>query len=297
MLLEISKLKSLQITLSKINVESESGTEIAKLKDFKNLHEKISIVGLEKVQNATYAHEANFSQKKLRGLELVWSDELHDSRNDMLEKAVINELKPCDDKLIQLKIRSYGGLEFPKWIGDPLFLHLKHVSIRGCKRCTSLPPLGQLPSLKKLVIEGLYGVEAVGSELFGTGQAFPSLEILSFSDMCGWKKWSGAVFPRLQKLELNGCPNLVEVTLKALPSLNVLILMTCDCGVLRSLVEVASAVTKLRIWHISVLNDEVWGGVIEYLGGVGELTIEYCNEIRYLVKSDADATVQMALRS
>ncbi|KAJ0672864.1 putative transcription factor & chromatin remodeling ARID family [Helianthus annuus] len=245
MLLEISKLKSLQISLSKINIESESGTEIAKLKDFKNLYGKISVVGLEKVQNATYAHEANFSQKKLRGLELVWSDELHDSRNDMLEKAVINELKPCDDKLIQLQIRSYGGKEFPNWVRDPSFLHLKHVSIRGCKRCTSLPPLGQLPSLKKLVIEGAYGVEAVGSELFGTGQAFPSLEILSFCDMRGWKKWSGVVLPRLQKLEIKDCPNLVEVTLEALPSLNDLQLDNCDSGVLRSLVEVASAVTNL----------------------------------------------------
>ncbi|KAJ0614459.1 putative leucine-rich repeat domain superfamily [Helianthus annuus] len=37
MLLEISKLKSLQITLSKIDIESERGIEIAKLKDFKNI--------------------------------------------------------------------------------------------------------------------------------------------------------------------------------------------------------------------------------------------------------------------
>ncbi|XP_021999942.2 putative disease resistance RPP13-like protein 1 [Helianthus annuus] len=288
MLLEISKLKSLQITLSKIDIESERGIEIAKLKDFKNIYGKISVVGLEKVQNATYAHEANFSQKKLSELELVWSDELHDSRNEMLEKAVLNELKPCDDKLIQLQIRSYGGKNFPNWVGDPSFLHLKHVSISGCKRCTSLPPLGQLPSLKKLDIEGLYGVEAVGSELFGTGQAFPSLEILSFYDMRGWEKWSGAVFPRLQQLGIYGCPDLVEVTLEAMPSLNDLELYKCDSGVLRRLVEVASAVTKLDIFHILGLNDEVWGGVIESLGGVEELRIRRCNEIRYLVKSDAD---------
>ncbi|KAJ0716987.1 putative P-loop containing nucleoside triphosphate hydrolase, leucine-rich repeat domain superfamily [Helianthus annuus] len=311
MLLEIGKMKSLKITLSKINIESESGSEIAKLKDFKNLYEKFSVIGLEKVQNATYAHEANFSQKKLSELELVWSDELHDSRNEMLEKAVLNELKPCYDKLIQLEIRSYGGLKFPNWVGDHSFLHLKHVSIRGCKRCTSLPPLGQLPSLKKLDIEGLYGVEAVGFELSGTGQAFPSLEILSFDDMRGWKKWSGAVFPRLQKLEIKNCPNLVEVTLEALPSLNVLEiedcpnlvevtlealpslsylkLDNCDSGVLRRLVEVASAVIKLDIKEISGLNDVVWRGVIEYLGAVEELSIRRCKEIRYVVKSDADA--------
>ncbi|KAJ0851169.1 putative P-loop containing nucleoside triphosphate hydrolase, leucine-rich repeat domain superfamily [Helianthus annuus] len=334
MLLEISKLKSLQITLSKIIIESERGIEIAKLKDFENLYGKISIVGLEKVQNAIYAREANFSEKRLSELELVWGDELNDSRNDMLEKEVLNELKPCDEKLIQLQIRSYGGLEFPNWVGAPSFRRLQKLEIRGCKRCTSIPTLGQLSSLKELFIQGLNAVEVVGFELFGTGQAFPSLETLSFRDMCGWKKWSGAVFPRLQKLqikdcsnlvevtlealpslndlelygcpnlvevtlealpslndlELYGCPNLVEVTLEALPSLNDLRISKCDSGVLRSLVEVASAVTKLDITEISGLNDEVWGGVIEYLGAVEELSMGSCNEIRYLVKSDAAAS-------
>ncbi|KAJ0860272.1 putative P-loop containing nucleoside triphosphate hydrolase, leucine-rich repeat domain superfamily [Helianthus annuus] len=288
MLLEISKLKSLQITLSKIDIESERGIEIAKLKDFRNIYGKISVVGLEKVQNAIYAHEANFSEKRLSELELVWGDELNDSRNDMLEKEVLNELKPCHDKLLKLKIRSYGGLEFPKWVGDPSFLNLKDVSISGCKRCTSIPPLGQLPSLKELLIEGLHGVEVVGFELFGAGCAFPSLEILSFDDMIGWKKWSGAVFPRLQKLEISDCPNLVEVTLEALPSLNDLRISKCESGVLRSLVEVASAVKELRIMDISGLNDVVWGGVIESLGGVEELKIEGCDEVRNLVKSDVD---------
>ncbi|KAJ0851172.1 putative P-loop containing nucleoside triphosphate hydrolase [Helianthus annuus] len=159
MLLEICKLKSLQITLSKIVIESERGIEISKLKDFKNIYGKIFVVGLEKVQNAIYAHEANFSEKRLSELELVWGDELNDSRNDMLEKEVLNELKPCQDELIKLKLMSYGGIEFPNWVGDPSFLHLKQLSIRGCKRCTSIPPLGQLPSLKELLIGGLHAVE------------------------------------------------------------------------------------------------------------------------------------------
>ncbi|KAJ0717049.1 putative leucine-rich repeat domain superfamily [Helianthus annuus] len=114
--------------------------------------------------------------------------------------------------------------------------------------------------------------------------------MLTFCGMHGWKKWSGAVFPRLQKLEIKGCPNLVEVTLEALPSLNDLRISRCDSGVLRRLVEVASAVTKLDIYHISGLTDEVWGGVIESLGGVEELKMSTCNEIRYVVKSDADAS-------
>ncbi|KAJ0717013.1 putative P-loop containing nucleoside triphosphate hydrolase, leucine-rich repeat domain superfamily [Helianthus annuus] len=311
MLLEIGKLKGLQITLSKIIIGSERGFEIAKLKDFKNLNEKISIEGLEKVQNAIHAHEANLSEKRLSELELVWSDEQYDSRNVILEKEVLNELRPHDEKLIRFEIRSYGGLEFPNWVGDPSFLNLKHVSISGCKRCTSLPPLAQLPSLKELYIKGLYGVEVMNFELFVTGRTFPSLEILSFSNMRGWKKWFGVVFPRLQRLEIEDCPNLVEAKLVAMPSLkvleindcpslvqlsvealtslNVLVLDKCDSGVLRRLVEVASTVIKLEIRRISELNDVVWRGVIELLGAVEELRIEYCKEIRYLVKSDADA--------
>ncbi|KAM0069545.1 putative P-loop containing nucleoside triphosphate hydrolase, leucine-rich repeat domain superfamily [Helianthus debilis subsp. tardiflorus] len=311
MLLGIGELKSLHISLSKIDIGGESGMEIAKLKDFKNLCGKISIVGMDKVQNANYAREANFSHKRLSELELVWNDELYDSRNERLEKEVLDELKPCNDKLIQLEIRSYGGLEFPNWVGDPLFLHLKHVSIRGCKRCTSLPPLGQLQSLKKLFVEGLHGVEVVGSELFGTSHAFPSLEILNFKDMRGWKKWSGVVFPCLQELKINNCPNLVEVTLEALPSLNVLqiyncpnlvevalealpslnelYMIKCDSSVLRKLVEVASTITKLEIKHIW-LNDVVWRGIIEFLGDVEELSIANCHGIRYLVESDATAS-------
>ncbi|KAJ0672812.1 putative P-loop containing nucleoside triphosphate hydrolase, leucine-rich repeat domain superfamily [Helianthus annuus] len=289
MLLEIGELKSLQITLSKIDIKSDSGIEIAKLHDFKNLCGKFSIVGLEKVQNANYAREVKFSQKRLSELKLVWSDEhvWSDSRNEMLEKEVLNELKPCHDKLTKLEIRSYGGFEFPKWVGEPLFLNLKHVSIIGCDRCTSLPLLAQLPSLKELFIQSLDRVKDVDFKLFGAGHAFPSLEVLSFYNMRGLKKWSGVVLPRLQKLEICSCPNLVEVTLEALPLLNDLKISNCDSGVLRRLVKVASAVTKLEIRHMLGLNYVAWRGVIEYLGAVEELSIWRCNEIRYLVKSDA----------
>ncbi|KAJ0643761.1 putative P-loop containing nucleoside triphosphate hydrolase, leucine-rich repeat domain superfamily [Helianthus annuus] len=227
MLLGIGELKGLHITLSKIIIGSESGSEVAKIKELKNLCGKVSVVGLEKVHNAIHAHTANFSEKRLGELELEWSDELCDSRNEMLEKEVLNELKPCDDTLVELKIKSYGGLEFPNWVGDPLFLHLKHVVISGCKRCTSLPPLAQLPSLKELFIQGLSEVEVVGFELFGEVRAFPSLEILRFAKMRGWKKWLGGVFPCLQQLIIHNCPNLVEVTLEALPSLNALEIYNC----------------------------------------------------------------------
>ncbi|KAL8255356.1 hypothetical protein R6Q59_033577 [Mikania micrantha] len=267
--LGISELKNLQ-TLSKIIIVGESGFEITKLKDVENLGGKVSIMGLEKVQNATDASAANFPQRNLSKMEVVWSDVWDGSRNEMLEKDVLNELKPCNDKLIKLKIRSYGGLEFPKWVGDPLFIHLKHVS---------------------LIIQDLEGVKYVGMKLVGTCREFPSLEILSFKEMHGWMKWSTNngkdVFPCLKQLIIEDCPKLVEVTLEKLNSLNVLKLKNCDHGVLRRLVEVASSVTKLEIENISGLNDVVWRGVIGRLRALEELSIDQCNAIRYLWESEA----------
>ncbi|KAL8238593.1 hypothetical protein R6Q59_015160 [Mikania micrantha] len=246
------------------------------------------------VQNATDARVANFPQKKLSKLKVVWSDDWYGSRNEMLEKDVLNELEPHNDKLIKLEICSYGGLEFSKWVGDPLFVHLKHVSLSRCKRCTSLPPLAQLQSLKELFIEYLDGVEAVGTELLGTCRSFPSLEILTFARMYKWEKWSikngEDVFPCLKQLVIEYCPNLVEVKLEKILSLNVLKLKECDCGVLRRLVEVASSVTKLRIENISGLNDVVWRGVIDHLWAVEELIIFRCDEIRYVWELEAVAS-------
>ncbi|KAI7744758.1 hypothetical protein M8C21_016893, partial [Ambrosia artemisiifolia] len=164
--------------------------------------------------------------------------------------------------------------------------------MRGCKSCTSLPPLGQLPSLKELFIEDLHVLKVVGLELLGTSREFPSLEILSFKNMPCWEKWSmnsGVVFPCLQYLHIKDCPNLVEVMLEAIPSLNVLKVNECDIGVLRRLVEMASAVTELDISFISGLNDVAWRGLIEYLGAVEDLNITYCNDIRYLWESEAVA--------
>ncbi|KAD6453259.1 hypothetical protein E3N88_07964 [Mikania micrantha] len=291
--LGIGELKSLE-TLSRIIIGGINGFEITKLKDFEYLRGEVSIEDLDKVQNATNARVANFPQKKISKLKVVWSNVWDDSRNKMLEKDVLNELKPHNDKLIELEIRFYGGSKFPNWVGDPLFVHLKHVSLSYCKRCTSLPPLAQLQSLKKLTIEHLDGVEDVGTELLGTCRAFPSLEILSFLGMSKWEKWSinnvEDAFPCLKQLVIKDCPNLVEVTLEKILTLKFLKLENCDCGVLRRLVEVASSVTKLEINNILGLNDVVWKGVIEHIVAVEELHIARCNEIRYLWESEAVAS-------
>ncbi|KAL4567615.1 hypothetical protein LXL04_023204 [Taraxacum kok-saghyz] len=295
--LGIGELKSLR-TLTKIIIEGENGFSITDLKDLKDLQGKISIKGLEKVQSRIQAQEANISQKRLDELEVAWSDVIDASREETIEKEVFNVLNPSNDHLKKLKIVSYGGREFPNWVGDPSFLQLAKVAIKGCKKCTSLPPLGQLPSLKELLIQGMDEVKVVGLEFLGTtGVAFPSLETLYFRNMKGWEGWStidsgivNTAFPCLEEFVIDGCRNLVRVSLETLPVVRILKISGCGHEVLRSMVRVASSVTELKLSDISGLNDQVWGGVVEHLGAVEEVSRNECNEIRYLWESEAEAS-------
>ncbi|PWA90851.1 NB-ARC domains-containing protein [Artemisia annua] len=304
--LGIGELKSIQ-TLSKIVIGGENDFSIAQLKDFQNLQGKISFKGLDKVRKATEAREAYLSHKRLTELEVEWSDVSDSSRNDTTENDVLDALKPYNECLKRLGIVNYLGLEFPKWVGDPSFRQLARVSIRGCKKCTSLPSLGQLESLKELSIQDMDDVKVLGSDFFGTGLAFPSLEVLSFEGMQGWEVWStngtsttgvikDAVFPCLKELHIMDCPNLVEISLKALPSLRDLRIHKCGDGVLRSLVHAAPSVTKLDINSISGLTNEAWRGVILDLKAVEELYVKHCHEMRYLWESEeAEASSKVLL--
>ncbi|MFS7925376.1 putative P-loop containing nucleoside triphosphate hydrolase, leucine-rich repeat domain superfamily [Helianthus anomalus] len=286
----IGELKNLQ-TLPKVIIGGDGDFAITKLKGLENLRGELSIEGLHKVQIPMHAREANLSQKRLTMLKLKWGD---GSQRGTLDKEVFTELKPHIDTLKHFGVEYYGGVEFPGWIGDPSFRELVYVSIIGCKKCTSLPPFGKLPSLKELLIQGMDDVKVISLESTRTNDViFPSLEILRFVNMSSWEVWSTnseTMFPCLRELQIENCPNLIDVSLKALPSLRVLKIDGCGESMLRSLAQSASSNTKLEIRSILGLTDEVWRGVIVNFGAVEELRIDSCNEIRYLWESDAEAS-------
>ncbi|KAF5775792.1 putative P-loop containing nucleoside triphosphate hydrolase, leucine-rich repeat domain superfamily [Helianthus annuus] len=288
--LGIGELKNLQ-TLPKVIIGGDGDFAITKLKGLENLRGELSVEGLHKVQIPMHAREANLSQKRLTKLKMKWGN---DSQRGSLEKEVLAELKPHTDTLKHFEVKYYGGVEFPGWVGDPTFHQLVHVSLKGCRKCTSLPPLGQLPSLKELLIQGMDDVKVISLELSrSTDVTFPSLEILRFVDMSSWEVWSTnskVMFPCLRELQIRNCPNLSDVSLEALPSLRVLRIERCGESVLRSLVKAASSTTKLEIGSILGLTNEVWRGVTVNFGAVEELCIQICHEIRYLWESDAEAS-------
>ncbi|KAK9283101.1 hypothetical protein L1049_011332 [Liquidambar formosana] len=232
--LRVGQLTCLQ-KLSNFIVGNGSGSQIRDLINLKYLR-TLCISRLENVIDARGASFANLKDKQyLNVLRLGWSSEFNDSRNEGLEKDVLDGLQP-HKRLKELTIKCYGGSTLSTWLGDPSFSKMVLLKLENCVNCTSLPSLGQLPLLKSLCIKGMNGVKIVGLEFSGRGcpSPFPSLEILSFEDMPEWERWFPSrldgqveVFSRLREMSLKRCPKLLEELPNYLPSLEKLVIDEC----------------------------------------------------------------------
>ncbi|AES69847.1 putative P-loop containing nucleoside triphosphate hydrolase, leucine-rich repeat domain, L [Medicago truncatula] len=228
--MQIVGLNNLQ-TLTVFSVgKQDTGLSLKEVCKFPNLRGKLCIKNLQNVIDAIEAYDVNMRNKEdIEELELQWSKQTEDSR---IEKDVLDMLQPSFN-LRKLSIRLYGGTSFPSWLGDPLFSNMVSLCISNCEYCVTLPPLGQLPSLKDLTIKGMT-METIGLEFYGmtvepsisSFQPFQSLEILHISDMPNWKEWkhyeSGEFgFPRLRILRLIQCPKLRGHLPGNLPSIDI----------------------------------------------------------------------------
>ncbi|KAL7204416.1 hypothetical protein ACSBR2_017480 [Camellia fascicularis] len=245
MSLNIGKLTNLQ-TLSNFMVGKDCGRKIGELKNLSHIRGAIHISRLENVSGVKDARDANFmSKEELKELSLEW-DESHRSQNDIVERDVLDVMRPF--KLLErLTISGYGGRKLPNWVGDVSFSKMVFMRLKGSKCCRSLPPLGQLPLLKDLYIEGMSAIKRLGCEFYGQqcgAKPFPSLERLSFEFMPEWEEWSAfeteGVEPylRLSMLSIINCPKLVGRLPNDLPCLNSLKIDGCP----QLLIDVSSLV-------------------------------------------------------
>ena len=235
--IRMGKLKDLRI-LSNFIVDKNNGLTIKELKDMSHLRGELCISKLENVVNIQDARDADLKSKRnLESLIMQWSSELDGSGNERNQMDVLDSLQPCSN-LNKLCIQLYGGPEFPRWIGGALFSKMVDLSLIDCRKCTSLPCLGQLPSLKQLRIQGMVGVKKVGTEFYGetrvsAGKFFPSLESLHFNSMSEWEHWEDwsssteSLFPCLHELTIEYCPKLIMKLPTYLPSLTELSVRFC----------------------------------------------------------------------
>ncbi|KAK1422140.1 hypothetical protein QVD17_25046 [Tagetes erecta] len=227
-------------TLCKFIIGGASECKISDLKGLVHLRGQLSIKGLHEVKDAQHAKEANLHHKKgIYDLRLGWSDIFDDSRNKTNEYEVLEGLRPFE-KLSRLEIKYYNGTKFSSWVGDPTFYCLTELILYGCRSCTCLPTLGQLPSLQTLSVSRMYELKRLGSEFLQPsdtchGVAFPSLIILRFSDMMGWEEWltsngdQAGAFPCLREISIQSCMHLKSFPYEHLQSLTSLkdVMITC----------------------------------------------------------------------
>lgn len=76
---------------------------------------------------------------------------LDGSGNEMDQMNHLDYLKPPSN-LNEHRIFRYGGPKFPYWIKNGSFFKMVNLRLLDGKKCTSLPHLGQLSSLKQLLI-------------------------------------------------------------------------------------------------------------------------------------------------
>ncbi|AES69614.1 putative P-loop containing nucleoside triphosphate hydrolase, leucine-rich repeat domain, L [Medicago truncatula] len=236
---EFGRLENLQTLTLFLVGKRHLGLSIKELRKFPNLQGKLTIKNLDNVVDAREAHDANLKGKeKIEELELIWGKQSEESQK---VKVVLDMLQPPIN-LKSLNICLYGGTSFPSWLGNSLFSNMVSLRITNCEYCMTLPPIGQLPSLKDIEIRGMEMLETIGPEFYyaqiekgsnSSFQPFRSLEHIKFDNMVNWNEWipfEGIkfAFPQLKAIELWNCPELRGHLPTNLPSIEEIVISGCS---------------------------------------------------------------------
>ncbi|KAG9452624.1 hypothetical protein H6P81_005528 [Aristolochia fimbriata] len=255
-------------------VAKESG--IGQLRVLANLHGELNITDLENVQSAEEARTANLKDKNnIQGLGLCWSSpDPFSFRDENVEAEVLEALEPPCAELRLLVVENYGGFKFPSWMGDTSFSNLVEIELIDCRKCKLLGPLGQLPSLEKLVIKRMYALKHIGREVFGNG-SFPSLRTLKLKhlpNLEGRFEVKDSDLLHLIELEVRNCPKLTELPVAPL-TLRALRIYGCkkECG-LNNLIFIPM-LPSLKELEVGNGNEMVLSNSLPYLTSLSSLKV------------------------
>ncbi|XP_073138162.1 disease resistance protein RGA2-like [Henckelia pumila] len=210
---KMGKLRSLK-TLTQFVVGHRKGNQPCELQ-FLNLGSKLLINHLERVKNLPDAKTANIGEKEnLRELRLRWEGKNTSKVLENMDEMVLEALEPHPN-IETIGIDGFNGRNFPQWLRNPSLVNLVTFDLENCPNCLNLPQLGELPSLKILVLRNLGG-EYILEHGVEEGMAkFSSLEELVLNCLLNLKGFAEEnaveIFPRLQKLGIYKCPGLTSL--------------------------------------------------------------------------------------
>ncbi|XP_059439151.1 putative disease resistance protein RGA3 [Corylus avellana] len=247
--LGLGQLTNLQ-TLSTFFVYSDSlsrhsgNSGLQELKGLNKLRGELKIVNLGHEKGvASECKAASLNKKQhLHTLRIRWSAKGRVNDSDVAEdEASLKGFQPHPN-LKNLFLKCYRGSKLPSWI--LLLKNLVIFQLTRCNRCQYLPPLSQLPSLKKLSLIELEAIEYISddgdsNEFYSSSMAptpfFPSLKYIRLSkcpNLKGWRRRRDSAvevisdsdnsveitehrllpsFPRLSELKARNCPMLTSM--------------------------------------------------------------------------------------
>ncbi|CAI9102412.1 OLC1v1000677C1 [Oldenlandia corymbosa var. corymbosa] len=134
--------------------KTANGCQILELGPLQSLKGELKIYHLENVKDGEEAWKADQSSKsEIRTLRLRW-DVPSNRKGQSNEYIVMERLHP-NPRLQHLSIINFDGSKFPSRIvqtreSSQLFRNLVSIKLGNCNRCTQIPQLGHLPSLKHM---------------------------------------------------------------------------------------------------------------------------------------------------
>jgi hypothetical protein len=177
-----------------------------------NLGGEMCMRNLEEVATRDEASKVNLALKsKLKILELDWFSE-----QPATDADVIDGLQP-HASLRELTIINHSGAIGPSsWLcGDIPITHLESLTLEGVSWGT-LPPFGQLPYLKTLVLKDIARVRLIEHNS-GTrsNQCFMQLKEVRIYDMPALEMWimepTCHLFPVLEMIYCSYCPSVLAL--------------------------------------------------------------------------------------
>ncbi|KAK7367065.1 hypothetical protein VNO80_09073 [Phaseolus coccineus] len=304
----IGKLRRLR-TLRTFVVGSKAGCGLAELHSLK-LGGTLRIEGLENVSNEWDANQANLIGKKdLNILHLSWRGSANSEVSNVNVERVLEALQP-PSTLKSFGMNGYQGRQLPSWMRNGAVLRdLVEVTLLHCKNCEELPPLGKLPHLKRLVVDGMKNVKWIDGESYeGVEKAFPSLEELSVRNLPNLERLLRdegiEMVPRLAQLRIDGVMNLKVPHLPCVEKLdarridatasfiegvgeNMGCLKSLDIRLIKGVMVLPYQLRKLGA--IEYLRIEFWDDleyfsehVLEGLSSLKSLTISNCEKLKSL---------------